>query len=148
MILVIGRFNGLTSEAIVAALRASTLEPIRFGCHRPIEAPPSEDIDRIVIRAGSAPDRRRALDGVRAIVLIPSLHRTALDSAAALIQDARLACVERIVMVSLIAADPRSPVEILRRMGRLERTIVDSGLPYTILRCAPFMQNIGLFERK
>ncbi len=91
--------------------------------------------------------RARALDGASALVALPTFDGRAADAQAALVREAAAAGVRRIQLGSLIGADARSPVCLLRWVGQLEREVVASGLPHDVLRCAPFMQNLALFTR-
>ena len=63
-------------------------------------------------------------------------------------REAAAAGVRRVQLGSLIGADARSPVCLLRWAGTLEHEVVASGLPHDVLRCAPFMQNLALFIRR
>jgi uncharacterized protein YbjT (DUF2867 family) len=92
--------------------------------------------------------RARALDGARDLVILPTFDPRATEAQAALAESAAPAGVRRILLGSLIGADPRSPVCLLRWVGLIERAVLASGLPHAILRAAPFMQNLALFARR
>jgi uncharacterized protein YbjT (DUF2867 family) len=92
--------------------------------------------------------RSRALEGAHELVVLPTFDPRATDAQAALIRAAAAAGVRRIHLGSLIGADARSPVCLLRWVGLIEREVLASGLPHEILRCAPFMQNLALFTRR
>lgn len=92
--------------------------------------------------------RARALEGARELVVLPTFDPRAADAQAALVRDAKQAGVRRIHLGSLIGADPRSPVCLLRWVGLIEREVIASGLAHSILRSAPFMQSITLFTRR
>jgi uncharacterized protein YbjT (DUF2867 family) len=101
--------------------------------------------------APGAPDRSaraRALDGAHELVILPTFDARAADAQCALVREAAAAGVRRIQLGSLIGADPRSPVCLLRWVGLLEREVVAAGIPHDVLRCAPFMQNLALFTRR
>jgi uncharacterized protein YbjT (DUF2867 family) len=102
------------------------------------------------IAAGAADRaaRARALDGAQALVILPTFDARAADAQCALVREAAAAGVRRILIGSLIGADARSPVCLLRWVGMLEREVVATGLAHDVLRCAPFMQNIALFTRR
>jgi uncharacterized protein YbjT (DUF2867 family) len=92
--------------------------------------------------------RGRALEGARELVVLPTFDPRAADAQAALVRGAAKAGVRQVHLGSLIGADARSPVCLLRWVGLIEREVLASGLPHTVLRCAPFMQNLALFTRR
>ena len=98
--------------------------------------------------AGDRGARARALEGARALVILPTFDARAADAQCALVREAAAAGVRRIQLGSLIGADARSPVCLLRWVGLIEREVAAAGLPHDVLRCAPFMQNIALFTRR
>lgn len=91
---------------------------------------------------------RKALEGASDLVLVPSLDQRRIEEQAAFALLARSAGVERIHLITLAGADSRSPVMLLRWLGMLERELLALGLPTTVFRCTPFMQDIGLFTRR
>jgi uncharacterized protein YbjT (DUF2867 family) len=100
--------------------------------------------------AGGAADpaaRKRALESAHELVVLPTFDARAVDAQSALIESAAATGVRRVHLGSLIGADARSPVCLLRWVGLIERAVLLSGLPHNILRCAPFMQNLALFTR-
>ena len=99
-------------------------------------------------RAADPEARARALDGARELVILPTLDPRAVYAQASLVSAAKQAGVRRLHVCSLIGADARSPVCVLRWVGLFEREVIASGLPHTIFRCAPFMQNVTLFTRR
>ncbi len=104
--------------------------------------------DPVAPGAADRAARERALDGARNLVVLPTFDARAADAQAALIREAAAAGVRRIQLGSLIGADSRSPVRLLRWVGLLEREVTGTGLPHDVLRCAPFMQNLALFTRQ
>ena len=102
------------------------------------------------ITAGAADRaaRARALEGARELVVLPTFDARATDAQCALVREAVAAGVRRIRLGSLIGADPRSPVCLLRWVGLLEREVISTGVGHDVLRCAPFMQNLSLFIRR
>jgi uncharacterized protein YbjT (DUF2867 family) len=91
--------------------------------------------------------RARALEGARTLVILPTFDPRATDAQGQLARAAAAAGVRRILLGSLIGADARSPVCLLRWVGLIEREVAASGVPHSILRAAPFMQNLALFAR-
>jgi uncharacterized protein YbjT (DUF2867 family) len=63
-------------------------------------------------------------------------HAQAVANTLALFDAATRAGVRRIVHVSITNPDESSPLEYFRGKGRLERALIDSGVPYSILRPA------------
>ena len=63
-------------------------------------------------------------------------HATAVDNTRRLFDAARAAGVGRIVHVSITNPSEDSPLEYFRGKARLERALVESGLPHAILRPA------------
>jgi uncharacterized protein YbjT (DUF2867 family) len=102
------------------------------------------------ITAGAADRaaRARALEGARELVILPTFDARAADAQCALVREAAAAGIRRIRLGSLIGADPRSPVCLLRWVGLLEREVIGTGVAHDVLRCAPFMQNLALFIRR
>jgi uncharacterized protein YbjT (DUF2867 family) len=92
--------------------------------------------------------RARALEGARHLVLVPIFDPRAAEAQAALVREALQAGVERLYLVSLVGANARSPVSMLRWVGLIERELTASSLQYTVLRCTPFMQNVTFFTRR
>ncbi len=145
MIVIAGRPQGFVSRSIAAVLYGLPGRK-RFVSARPFAEPlPDDNVEPFHMRATGALDTARALDGARSLVLLGSLSRDQTELQSALIREARAAGVEKLVFISLIGASPHSPVEVLRRLGQLERAVQASGVPFVILRCAPFMQSLRLF---
>lgn len=82
-----------------------------------------------------------ALDGVdRVFLLVPAGPRQ-LTREGLVIRAAMRAGVRRVVKLSVLAADERSPVQLARWHRQAETELASSGLGYTILRPPFFMQN-------
>ena len=96
----------------------------------------------------SPQDRLRLMAGATDLVLVPSFDQRAIEHEMSLAATARAAGIERIHLLSAAGADARSPVTLLRWLGLVEREVVASGLPHTLLRCMPYMQTIPLFMRR
>jgi uncharacterized protein YbjT (DUF2867 family) len=93
-------------------------------------------------------DRLRLMEGATDLVLVPSLDQRTIEQQMSLAAMARTAGIERVHLLSAAGADARSPVTLLRWIGLVEREVVASGLPHTLLRCMPYMQTIPLFMRR
>jgi len=96
----------------------------------------------------SPQERARLMAGATNLVLVPSFDQRVTEQQMGLASMARDAGIQRIHVLSAAGADPRSPVTLLRWLGLLEREVLASGLPHTILRCMPYMQSIPLFIRR
>jgi uncharacterized protein YbjT (DUF2867 family) len=143
--LVVSAGSGRVARAIVAALAATPGEK-RLALLKPAAAtgfPPGFGVFQ-----PSARDRVRSLEGARDLVLVPSFDQRATEQQMTLAAAARSAGVTRIHLLSAAGADARSPVTLLRWLGLLEREVIASGTPYTLLRCMPYMQSIPLFTRR
>ncbi len=55
---------------------------------------------------------------------------------------AKRAGVRHLVRMSLLVSNPDSPLVIAKWHGEADQSVADSGIPYTIIRPAPFMQTI------
>ena len=85
----------------------------------------------------------RAIEGASCVVhlagvliesKISTYKKANVDTTAAVVEAARRSRPERIVLVSVIGADPDSPNRYLRSKGDAERLVTGSGVPSTIIR--------------
>ena len=90
-----------------------------------------------------------AMRGARAVVLaVHSLLGRGAEASElvddtghrALIDSAKAAGVEHVVYTSVIGASPDHPLDFWRTKARIEQYLRDSGLGYTIVRAAAFME--------
>jgi NADH dehydrogenase len=90
-----------------------------------------------------------ALRGARTVILSAHslLGRGAESSEAvddeghrSLIDRAKEAGVEHLIYISVIGASSSHPIDFWRTKARIEGYVRDSGIPYTIIRAAPFME--------
>ena len=146
--LVVSGGAGRVARAVAAAL-APLPGNKRLGLLKPGAAAgfPAEFTPQFAPLA-SPHDRLRLLEGATDLVLVPSFDQRAIDQQMSLAATARTAGIERIHLLSAAGADARSPVTLLRWIGLIEREVVASGLPHTLLRCMPYMQTIPLFMRR
>jgi uncharacterized protein YbjT (DUF2867 family) len=146
--IVVSAGHGRVSHAVAAAL-ASLPGEKRLAPLRPTPAagfPPG-----FAVQAGHpacAEDRRRLLAGATDLVLVPVLDQRAVEQQMALAAAAKDSGVERVHLLSASGAAARSPVTLLRWIGLVEREILASGLPHTLLRCMPYMQTIPHFTQR
>ncbi len=64
------------------------------------------------------------------------LRQTDIGGTHYLLEECRRTNVQRLIFLSRIGADPNSVHPLLRAKGEIERAIVASGIPYTIIRSA------------
>lgn len=146
--LVISAGDGRVAGAIAAPL-AELAHGKRLGLLRPGHATHfSSDFELAAPGIGTSAERARLLEGATELVLVPIFDQRSLEQQSALAAVARECGVRRIHVVSAVGADPHSPVTLLRWLGLLEREVIASGLPHTVLHCTPYMQSIALFLRR
>lgn len=159
MILVTGA-AGKTGQAVIGALRKrktanSTLRPrsvesgslnaVRALVHKETQIPAVEALDVqdiIVGDMGSQIVMNRAVQGVQAIYHIcPNVSPHEFEIGRVMIQAAQSAGVERFVYHSVFHPHIEAMAHHWQKM-RVEAKLFESGLTYTILQPAPYMQNI------
>ena len=85
----------------------------------------------------------RALDGVTSVFLLTPPHPDDSGMVERFLDVAlKIPTPPRIVRLSAIKATEGGPTESTRGHGRADRAILESGLPYAILRPSYFMQNL------
>lgn len=84
---------------------------------------------------------REAFAGVKTLFLLFPFTPESVDLARNAVEAAKAAGVKHIVRSSGAGAQAGSPVAIADLQGRIDALIEDSGIPYTLLRPAGFMQN-------
>jgi uncharacterized protein YbjT (DUF2867 family) len=83
----------------------------------------------------------RAFAGVDTLFLLFPFAPNAIDLARNAVAAAQAAGVKHIVRSSGIGADSTSPMAIAKMQGEIDDLVVATGIPYTLLRPAAFMQN-------
>ena len=143
MILVTGA-AGKTGRAVVAAL-ARAGAPTRALVRRPSQI---EELTQLGAREAIAgdmrllPDLRRAMDGVRAVYHIcPNLHPDEVQIGRDVIAAALQAGVEHLVLHSVLHPQAEQMPHHANKL-RLESELFESGLDFTILQPAAYMQNL------
>jgi uncharacterized protein YbjT (DUF2867 family) len=84
----------------------------------------------------------RALEGIHKAFLVTNSSARAQEQQCGFVATARRAGLKHIVKLSQYAAREDSPVRFLRYHAAVERSIMESGIPYTILRPNLFMQGL------
>ena len=83
----------------------------------------------------------KALAGVEAAFLLSPLDPSLPAWEAGFARAAKKAGVKRLVKLSALGADPRSPAAIARWHGEAEEEVARAGVPFTLLRPGAFYQN-------
>ncbi len=84
----------------------------------------------------------KALAGVDAAFLLSAVSPDIVARETVFARAAKTAGVKRLVKLSALGADPRSPAALLRWHGEAEAEVRRTGVPYSILRPAAFYQNL------
>jgi NAD(P)H dehydrogenase (quinone) len=142
MILITGA-GGKTGRALIKTL--SKAESVFAFVHRPESAAIVRSLGAgkwLVGNLGDRAARRYALAGVRAVYHIcPNMSAHELEIGQLALAEARSAGVEHFVYHSVLHPHTEKMPHHWHK-SRVEETIFESGLPYTILQPAPYMQNL------
>lgn len=94
-----------------------------------------------------AASTQAAMQGVDRLFLLTPAHPEMEAMTAHAVRAAQAARVQHIVRLSGAGADAASDIAIARLQGRCDQIVIDSGIPYTLLRPKSFMQNFTTFMR-
>ncbi len=142
MILVVGA-TGTIGKYVVTGLKAKG-EEVRAMVHNPEKAPSAGREPGVEYVTGDLEKPESvvaALQGAeKAFLLSPEDPRMAElhGKFAAAAKDAGL---RHLVRLSILPANPDAPLPLAKWHGEADRLVMQSGVPYTILRPASFMQN-------
>jgi len=143
MILVTGA-SGKTGQAVVAAL-ARAGAPTRAMVRHPSQIEGLSNLGaREVIPADMrlAPELRRAVENVRAVYHIcPNVHPDEVEIGRRVITAAKEAGVEHLVLHSVLHPQTEQMSHHWSKL-RVEEALIESGLSFTILQPAAYMQNL------
>lgn len=143
MILVTGA-AGKTGRAVIRALGARG-EPVRALVHRPEQARALEELGAQEVVAGDMRAQatlEEAALGIRAVYHIcPNVSPDEVAIGRAVLAAARGAGVEHLVYHSVLHPQTEAMPHHWRKL-RVEELIFESGLPFTILQPAAYMQNV------
>lgn len=92
-----------------------------------------------------AASAQAAMQGVDRLFLLTPAHPEMEAMTAHAVRAAQAAGVQHIVRVSGAGADAASDIAIARLQGCCDQIVIDSGIPYTLLRPKNFMQNFTTF---
>ncbi len=142
MILVTGA-TGRTSGEVVKALlakgeqvRALVRDPQKAGR---IEGP---DVELVVGNVEKPETWDAAWQGVDKVFLLSPEGPQMAEVHGKFADTAKRAGVRHLLRMSLLVSNLDSPLVIAKWHGEADQSVADSGIPYTIIRPAPFMQNI------
>lgn len=88
-----------------------------------------------------------SFEGVDAVFIVTPAHPRMAAMTANAVAAAGAAGVRQLVRISGASADPLSPFAVARVQGECDQHIINSGIPYTLLRPKNFMQNFLTFLR-
>ena len=146
MILVTGA-AGKTGRAVIAAL-ATRRAAVRAFVHRPEQAEIVERLGAWETVVGDMADREsmsQAVDGVRAVYHIcPNMHPGEVALGQLAMEVARAAGVTHFVYHSVLHPQTEAMPHHWRKL-RVEERLFESGLPFTILQPAAYMQNVSAY---
>ncbi len=143
MILVVGG-TGQAGTEIVEELsrRGKTVRALVRKRSSRIELP---GVEQVIGDLGQPETLPAALDGVRAALLLTPASESGPRLQKAFVRAAQEAKLPHLVKFSAYGAVATSTAVLLRQHAEIENAVIRSGLPYTFLRPAQFMQNfIGM----
>lgn len=142
MILVTGA-GGKTGRSLVKAL--SKVESVCAFVHREEHVSVAKSLGAEKVLVGDMHDEsalRSAMQGARSLYHIcPNMNPDEVDIGRLVIDEARKAGVEHFVYHSVLHPQTEKMNHHWQKM-RVEEMIFESGLPFTILQPAPYMQNL------
>src|SRR5687767_14679929 len=135
--------GGKTGRAVLQALAARGA-PVRAWVRRAEQAAGLSALGAAAVVYGDVSDpagRRAAMDGARAVYHIcPNIHPDEFGIGLATLAAARDAGAEHFVFHSVLHPQTEAMPHHWQKL-RVEAAVFESGLPFTILQPAPYMQN-------
>jgi uncharacterized protein YbjT (DUF2867 family) len=140
VILIIGA-TGQTGGAAAKALVAAG-QKVRAAVRNTAKAEGLRQLGVEVVQADAEDTAalKSALAGADKLLLATGAEKRLADVQTNIINTAK-GSVNQIAKISAIGAAPDAPVEFLRAHSVAERALAESGVPYTIIQPASFMQN-------
>ena len=141
MILVTGA-TGTVGKELVNAL-TSRGEQVRAMVRDPAKAASTlgQGVEIVQGDFGNPDTFDAALKDVEKVFLLSPPSPQMGEQQGKFVEAAKQAGVQQFVRLSILPADPNSPVAIGRWHGEADQHVIDSGISYTVLRPAYFMQN-------
>lgn len=140
-VLVTGATGNIGSR-VVKELSKSHIN-IRAGVHSPDRIEPIKDSSAELVEIDF--NRREtvppALKGVEKLFILTPLVPNMVEIGIQLVEEAKKAGVRYIVRSSALGADTEPSITLGEWHGAIDKAVVESGIPYTILRPNSFMQN-------
>jgi len=92
-------------------------------------------------------DVARVTDGADAVFLLTPMARlddpaNEVEAARAVIDGVKAAGVKHLVYTSVVGAERKTGVGVLDAKFEVERLLASSGVPYTVLRCGSYMEDV------
>lgn len=129
--------TGNVGRALVAELKTTGAQVFAGSTGgAPVDGVPGRKVD-----FGDPASLRAAFAGIDTAFLLFPLVPGKLQLARNAVAAAAAAGVKHLVRSSGAGADPASAMALSRLQGQIDQIVIDSGLPYTLLRPNSFMQN-------
>ena len=141
MILVIGA-TGKIGKDVVTGLRAKG-EQVRAMVRHTEQAPaaPEPGVEHVTGSLENQASVIAALQGIEKAFLLSSEEAGMPDLHGSFAAAAKDAGVRHLVRLSILPANPDAPIPLAKWHGEADRSVMEAGVPYTILRPSYFMQN-------
>ncbi|RYZ48725.1 MAG: SDR family oxidoreductase [Sphingobacteriales bacterium] len=138
--------TGTVGSATIKALEESDII-VRAGVHSIIkgERLKHPQVELVEIDFSRPETIEAAMTGVEKLFLITPFSETQVEMARCLIDQAKKCGIKHIVRLSAMGADAEPGIQLGRWHREVEKMIEESGIPYTHLRPASFMQNFANF---
>lgn len=137
-VLVTGGTGHLGRDFVQAALAAG--HHVRIASRKPAPAQPTGAMSWAQLDFATGHGMREAVTGVEVVVHAasdPKNKNADAEGTRRLLEEARAAGVGHFIFISIVGID-RIPVPYYRLKLAIERTVADSGVPYSILRATQF----------
>jgi uncharacterized protein YbjT (DUF2867 family) len=133
--------SGNIGRALVQQLKADGAQVIAGSSSgKSVEGVPSRHVDFEDVAGLQA-----AFSGIDTLFLLLPLVPNKLTLAKNAISAAKAAGVKHVVRSSGAGADPTAGLSLPRLQGEIDQMVIDSGLAYTLVRPATFMQNFATY---
>ena len=141
MILVIGA-TGTIGKDVVKGLKAKG-EQVRAMVHDPEKATAAREpgVEYVTGDLEKPESVTAALQGIEKAFLLSPENPQMPELHAKFAAGAKDAGLRHLVRLSILPANPDAPLPIAKWHGEADRSVMESGVPYTILRPSYFMQN-------